>query len=940
MSDAADTELNEAFANGDYHKVAASNRRDRWQTFAALGLCGNIRPALDGLGKFDDPLARFYEAVVHWIDGNEDAAAVRLEASSDPHAANLLALIRKPRIHILSQLPWSQFGDGPHEILPTARSSGKFVARNIGFEPGDLRNAANADIRNYVDRRHPPDFYFAQMVEWQLIPPNLQVLNCPIVGQTADFDLHIQAVRPWLQLFDSLIVTDTTEHRDASRLVSCPVATFPKTFNLSKSLPPPPLKRQRDIDVLVTGTAFHPYHHEKAEILHQVMRVPGVNPFIVNGFLHWGEYQAILARSRLSISFIRHPGATPSRGIEALAMGTVLLAQPETTLKLWLGEEHGLLTYDLENQGLRNAIARTLQDSGRHEAAARRGMEIVRHEFEAYRMGQQFLRFATFLAARPRAARRPVEPPRQCRIVAWQGWLQKDNRVYGTQRDQALAALNSIPADQQTPETLNAPCREIMLELARQMRTKPAEDAKELLAATLEIYTLGINLLPNALILRFNFIRAAMHFGAEDDIQQALTVAKETVDMAMADLSLDASDDVMTWDYCASFFNYRSYLDTVTEASMDGADHTDRLKTLILASIHYYLGRMTGEADNFVAAVQLDPDFPAYRLWLAKALVRTGDTESLHQATELLSGLAQHSIYAIEAWSLLKAVCRGLGTEPPDAALTGTALKLLETRTFSSADHSAIRNSSYFRSQRLGLARNSGYETVKSRKKPVRLSVLLADLNGSRYPELVAMLRNQTLARDQFEIVVADAFDCPSPDLLEIADTVIVCGQDEYLYNRNAAFNLTLANASGKFVAIFDRDVALSVDALMDILNQLDGRAGAPTVLVNADFAPGDRANLHFAALDRTRALSLGGFEESPSRTAGLGGPYELVGRLRANGTRTEPTGAVPAAPGSDSSDIAPLLQELWAFRAAPERRIPENENPEIRKLRENRSAA
>ncbi len=204
MGNSSDSALDRDFANGNFHRVAASGRTDRWQTLAALGLCGNTAPALAGLRGFDTPEARFYEGVVHWIDGDEDAAACLLEGCEGEHAARLLALIRKPRIQILSQLPWSQFGEGPHTVLDAARSSARFVVRNIGFSPGDLQNRANANVHAYYDRNDPPDFYLAQMIEWQLIPPNLQELPCPIIGQTADFDLHIHAVHPWLQLFDQL----------------------------------------------------------------------------------------------------------------------------------------------------------------------------------------------------------------------------------------------------------------------------------------------------------------------------------------------------------------------------------------------------------------------------------------------------------------------------------------------------------------------------------------------------------------------------------------------------------------------------------------------------------------------------------------------------------------------------------------------------------------
>lgn len=929
MSDADPSALDAAFAQGDYHRVAASRREDRWQTFAALGLCGNCAPALEGLARFDLPEARFYTAVTHWIDGDEDAAARGLEGCDGVYAANLLALIRKRRINILSQLPWSQFGEGPHTVLEAARSSAKFAVRNIGFSPGDLQNGAGANVHTYYDRNDPPDFYLAQMVEWQLIPPNLQELPCPILGQTADFDLHIQVVHPWLQLFDQLIVTDTTEFADVVRLVDAPVATFPKTFCLPRSLPPPPPPGGRDIDLLLTGTTFHSYHREKAEILHQILHVPEIEPFVMNGYLDWWQYHAMLARAKLSVSHIRHPGATPSRGVETLAMGTVLLAQPETTMRLWVGEDEGLLTYDLAGNGLKQIIARTLDDFPRHEAAARRGMEIIRKEFDPDRLGAQYLRFVTYLAARPRDARKAVAAPTQRRLVAWQGWLQKDPHIYARLHESALQTLQATSGEAQTVETLNGPPRETMLDFVQHSLETPSDRHRQLFETTLEIYRLAIQLRPASLALRFNFVRAALHFGAEADIEQALAVAKETVQADPAVLELDPSDDVMTWDYCAEFFNYRAYLDLVTESLMTGADETHGLKTLILASLHHYLGRMAGNVSQFDIAAALDPAFPAYRLAKARAMVRAGDAA----AAPLLQGLCDHSLLAAEAWSLLEALHHEQGVALP--AETATAIDRLETHTFLDSDYAAIRDGPYFRTQRLDLARNAGHAVLKSHDRPVRLSVLLADLNGSRYPRLIGALQRQSLSRADFEIVVVDTFDRIAPAMMEHADTVMALGQSEYLYNRNAAFNLALLHARGAVVAFFDSDTDPGEGALDAALVLAEGRNDDAFMLVNTGGEHPDRGNLHFLSLPRARALRFGGLDESPYRAAGLGGPYELAQRLRTGGTDLAVLSDIGAREKTSGGDMEALLRDLGPYAFSGARRLPNRENPAVRKLRE-----
>jgi hypothetical protein len=932
-----DQAFESAFTDGNYHRVAASRHEKRWQTYAALGLCGNIAPALQGLAGFDSPEARFYEGVIHWIDGDEDAAARLLEQSDGEHAARLLALIRKRRINILSQLPWSQFGEGPHTVLNSARSSSKFEVRNIGSGPGDLRNAAGADIHDYYDRNQPPDFYLAEMIEWQLIPPNLQELTCPIIGHTADYDLHIHAVQPWLRMFDTVIVTDMTEFDDVSRLVDAPVVTFPKTFCLPRSLPPPPAPGERDIDVLMTGTTFHSYHREKAELLHQVIRVPGVRPFIMNGFLDWWLYHAMLKRTRLAISHIRHPGATPSRGIETLAMGTVLLAQPETTLRLWVGEDEGLVSYDLADKGLSHTIERVLADFPKYEQAAQRGMKIIRDEFDPDRLGAQYLRFATFLA-RPPKKRQNISPPAQKRLVAWQGWLQKDNAVYAALHEKALARLGEVPAEQLTYEDLNNPTREWMLGFVQRSLQTPVREARDMLAGTLEIYQLALQIRPLSLALRFNFIRAALHFGGESDIDQALGIARETLVAAPATWSLDPRDDVMTWDYCAAFFNYRAYFDLATASFAGEAVEEASLKDLILASIEYYCGRMTGDPAHFAAAAARDPEFSAYRLAYAKALLRSGEAEAAETAIKLLSALSKTSLYATEAWTLLQAIKQEHGISVPDEAETERAVHALATRTFLESDYDAIRNGAYFRSQRLGLARNEGYDVLKPAERPVKISVLLADLNGSIYPRLIAALQRQTMPRDDFEIVVVDAFDRIAPQVLEHADTVIALGQSEYLYNRNAAFNTAIERARGSLVALFDQDVVPEPQTLESLIAMFEGRGDDTLMAVNQDALPFDRRRPHFLALTRAQILQAGGLDESPFRAGGLGGPYELALRLQAHYADVRILDSVPAAMDERAdagSDIVPLLRDLWPYEFSPSRMLPRDESPAIRALRE-----
>ena len=106
-------------------------------------------------------------------------------------------------------------------------------------------------------------------------------------------------------------------------------------------------------------------------------------------------------------------------------------------------------------------------------------------------------------------------------------------------------------------------------------------------------------------------------------------------------------------------------------------------------------------------------------------------------------------------------------------------------------------------------------------------------------------------------------------------------------------------------------------------------------MVVNEDAEPIDRCNLHFLALTRTRALRTGGLDESSFRAAGRGGPYELAQRLQSDYPEIAILGGLTDVESVSATDIEPLLRDLWPDEFSPARRLPKNESPTIRALRE-----
>jgi hypothetical protein len=654
----------ERFARGDYATVARTGGKHEWQTYAALGLIGKMREAVEGLAHFDNAEAAFYTAVAHWIGGDNETAARLLEAIPTAHAQNLLTLLKKPHINVLAQ--WPCVRRGCSDLLGGAASDSRFRVANISFHPDDLPNKPYCNIHDYYESAEPPDFYACAMVEWHLVPPNLRELPCPIFGQTGDYDLHIQTVHPWLRLFDALLVTDPSEWRDVSRLVPAPVCTFPKSFGVPPDIAP--LRQvERDIDVYLSGSVLHPYHLDKAQLFQQLLGIQELRIKIVNGFSAPAEYYDNLNRSKICITFVRHPTALPTRGLEALAMGCALIVQEGNVLTLFAGKEQGVLTYDLECNDLQGTVRALVEQWPDFARRAEAGARFVRQEFSLARVASQYLRFLTFLAAKPRRPR-PVSGSNklyQKRSVLCKGWLPSGDLRHSPvlksiavhNYRQMQAALTPAPS---SPHVYIDLARESVL--ANCLRAEAdLVPVHQWLAFVRNVYRTARELFPRSLVVRFNEIRVMLHYGTPKFVSEALALLDETLSVPPNHWQIDVMEDVFPWDFFPQFVNYRGYFDRVTGHLMRGIPVEADLCRMILASLHAYRGFYpthhgfySQSLDDFGAATALDPDFPFFQVWYADQLLRRGLPEDRPAACRLLRELADGSILFREALKMLE----------------------------------------------------------------------------------------------------------------------------------------------------------------------------------------------------------------------------------------------------------------------------------------------
>ena len=171
------------------------------------------------------------------------------------------------------------------------------------------------------------------------------------------------------------------------------------------------------------------------------------------------------------------------------------------------------------------------------------------------------------------------------------------------------------------------------------------------------MYRHGWKTHPNSLVLRFNGIRHDLHLGEPGHIQEALDHIRLILNNTEGFGAIDPQEDIMPWDYHGAFFNYRSYLDTLTSGLGDGCLDTDKLKNLIFASLAHYLGLYTGEVDILEKSVHWNPEFPHYRFSLARALLLRNGIGDVDRAASLLHDLFNGSHLIAPTFQLLAEIC-------------------------------------------------------------------------------------------------------------------------------------------------------------------------------------------------------------------------------------------------------------------------------------------
>ena len=360
---------------------------------------------------------------------------------------------------------------------------------------------------------------------------------------------------------------------------------------------------------------------------------------------------------------MRRPGGIPTRGLEALSAGCAVIVQRGSSLCLFAGEDEGVRTYDYQANDIGETVKNILSNWKTVERQALEGAKIIRREFSLANVSAQYLRYLTFLAAKPRPAREQASaliPLRQKRLNLWKCGYPGDLLVLQELRKANLQRWQlSAKRNVDLLELIDM-LRELVIEYASttyppahppiQIHPLPQIMIHEILVR----YNSGIRLFPRSLVLRLNMIRTAFHFASPEDVAFALHLAEETLLQPLSTWQIDFMEDVFPWDFFSNYFDYRSYFDELTRLLASRGGNVNRLKCLLLASLRFYIGNYSDPIHHWRQAVELNPEFPFYRFHYALSLINSNIPENLETAAQLLWELANNSILAKEALRLLE----------------------------------------------------------------------------------------------------------------------------------------------------------------------------------------------------------------------------------------------------------------------------------------------
>ncbi|MFZ2889072.1 tetratricopeptide repeat protein, partial [Sulfuricurvum sp.] len=426
---------------------------------------------------------------------------------------------------------------------------------------------------------------------------------------SADWDIFAGAYEK-LKAFDSLIVLGQGDHVEMKRI-------FPdkKIFSyclgdvLSTVAYEEALKK--DIDVLVTGNAFHPLWPDKVVVMDQIVRYKyEAKIVVVERFFSKKSYLTLLSRSKIAvITHARRP-LLSTRGVEALYAGCIALVPEDEYIAQFFSEKEGVFVYN--NYNIETVIERILNEYDTLVIEFKKVREKIEQLFAKPASSIRFLKF--------------------CYIASLLS-------------DKGLATNTEMIKDANLRE--RELCEQIFLNSKRRPKKFDFYSKQKVSADLTGLFILLKQKTTPSLVLCFNALRMSI-FADDYVLGEAIYSFLIEQDNVMFTPESDDILDPVSFD--PEGFDYDAYSYYLVEYLKEkSADSLKKLKEIVYASIHYYgalclLHENKSAESRALNSIALHPDFGGSYTILSDMALRRDD---LKQAKEYANELFRTMPYKV-----------------------------------------------------------------------------------------------------------------------------------------------------------------------------------------------------------------------------------------------------------------------------------------------------
>ncbi len=188
------------------------------------------------------------------------------------------------------------------------------------------------------------------------------------------------------------------------------------------------------------------------------------------------------------------------------------------------------------------------------------------------------------------------------------------------------------------------------------------------------------------------------------------------------------------------------------------------------------------------------------------------------------------------------------------------------------------------------------------RSDPPLVSIILLDWSCRERFHALDWLTNQTVPREQYELIWVELFDRVVPKVIHDTDVVITCNQKRS-YHKHKGYNAGLLESRGQVITVCDSDAVFPPNFIESIIKNFRLGSSEPEqlVLMHHEWRTDAEYPEHLASIDelsafvwkelwpnvgacmsvrKIDAIRFGGFDEHSSYRGFICGPYDLAWRL------------------------------------------------------------